>query len=382
MSKLLKFSVGTDISKDKFDACVSVIDDQQKVTIRASRTFKNNFKSFKDFLTWVNRHCKQDLPVYHVMEATGVYYEKLAIFLFNNQCLISVVLPGKSKYYLKSIGLKTKNDKIDAKGLSRMGAEQKLDQWEPFSKYAYSLRSLTRQNESLNNQKTVLINKLHSIENSGYSNNKIVVKQLKQFVKLIDKQLSEISKEIEATINKDIVIKEKVDRICKVKGLGLLTVATIIAETNGFVLFKNQRQLVSYSGYDTIENSSGKHTGKTKISKKGNAHIRRILHMPSFTVTKYEPHFKLLYERIYKRTKIKMKGYVAVQKKVLILIYTLWKNDSEYDPNYNKISGNDEPKFLFSLGFEKSEKKVALKKSKATQDKLPHKESPEVLFSH
>jgi len=103
--------------------------------------------------------------------------------------------------------------------------------------------------------------------------------------------------------------------------------------------------------------------------------------MPSFTVTKYEPHFKLLYERIYKRTKIKMKGYVAVQKKVLILIYTLWKNDLEYDPNYNKISGNDEPKLLFSLGFEKSEKKVALKKSKATLDKLPCKESPEVLFS-
>lgn len=87
-----------------------------------------------------------------------------------------------------------------------------IDQWEPFSKYAYSLRSLTRQNESLNKQKTILVNKLHSIENSGYSNNKVVVKQLKQFVKLIDKQLSEISKEIEATINKDIVIKEKVDR--------------------------------------------------------------------------------------------------------------------------------------------------------------------------
>lgn len=378
MNRLLKYSVGTDISKDKFDACISVIDDQQQVTIKASRTFENNSRGFEDFLAWVKRHCKQDLPIYYIMEATGIYYEKLAIFLYDNQCYISVVLPGKSKHYLKSIGLKTKNDKVDAKGLSRMCAEQKLDQWKPFSKYIYCLRSLTRQNESLNKEKTVLINRLHSIENSGYIN-KTVVKQLNQFIKLIDKQLSEIGKEIEETINKDIIVKEKVKRICKVKGLGILTVATIIAETNGFILFKNQRQLVSFAGYDVIESASGKHIGKTKISKKGNAHIRRILHMPTFTITKYEPRYKSLYDRVFDRTKIKMKGYVAVQRKILILIYTLWKNDSEYNPNYNKISGNDESKFFFSLGFEESVKKVP--DLTGTQDELPCNESPEVLFS-
>ena len=101
--------------------------------------------------------------------------------------------------------------------------------------------------------------------------------------------------------------------------------------------------------------------------------------MPTFTITKYEPRYKLLYERVFDRTKIKMKGYVAVQRKILILIYTLWKNDSEYNPNYNKISGNDESKFLFSLGFEESVKKVP--DLTGTQDELPCNESPEVLFS-
>ena len=380
MNKLLKFSVGTDISKDKFDACISAIDDIQQVTIKASRTFKNNPEGFEEFLTWVKRHYKQGLPISYIMEATGVYYEKLAIFLSNNKCYVSVVLPGKSKHYLKSIGLKTKNDKIDAKGLSRMGAEQRLDQWKPYSKSIYRLRSLTRQNESLNKQKSIYANQLHAIEHSGYVN-KTVVKQIKQFVNLIDKQLTEVAREIEKTINQDIDIRDKVKKICKVKGLGILTVATVIAETNGFILFKNQRQLVSYAGYDVIENTSGNHIGKTKISKKGNSHIRRILHMPAFSVVKYEPHYKGLYERVFDRTRIKMKGYVAVQKKLLVLIYTLWKKNEEYDPNYNKTSGNDEPKSLFSLGFEESVKKVALEKTKATQDELPCKESPEVLFS-
>lgn len=377
MSNLLRYSVGVDISKEKFDANISTINDQQKVKIKASRIFKNNLKGFEDFYVWVKKHIIKDIPTTYIMEATGVYYEKLAIFLCKKKCYVSVVLPGKSKHYLKSIGLKTKNDKIDAKGLSRMGAEQKMDQWQPFSKYIYNLRSLTRQNENLNKQKTIFKNQLHSIENSGYVNKK-VVKQLKQMIKLTDKQLIEVEGEIERTVNKDPVLKEKVERICKVKGLAVLTVATIIAETNGFILFKNQRQLVSYAGYDVIENSSGKHIGKTKISKKGNSHIRRSLHMPSFTVTKYEPHYKALYERVFERTKIKKKGYIAVQRKILILIYTLWKNDMEYDSNY-KTSGNDESKHLFSLGFKEAEKKVP--DNPGTQGELPYNESSEALFS-
>ncbi len=114
----------------------------------------------------------------------------------------------------------------------------------------------------------------------------------------------------------------------------------------------------------------------------GNSHIRRILHMPAFSVVKYEQHYKGLYERVFDKTKIKMKGYVAVQRKILILIFTLWRNDSEYNPNCNKSSGNDEPKLLFSLGFEKAAQKIVPEQcSRTTQDELPCNESPEVLFS-
>ncbi len=35
-----------------------------------------------------------------------------------------------------------------------------------------------------------------------------------------------------------------------------------------------------------------------------------------------------------KELKIKMKGYVAVQKKLLITIYTLWKNNEAFDKDY------------------------------------------------
>jgi len=93
--------------------------------------------------------------------------------------------------------------------------------------------------------------------------------------------------------------------------------------------------LVCYAGYDVIENQSGKRVGKTRISKKGNTHIRRIMHMASLNMVKYKvPVFLDLYERVFERTKIKMKAYVAIQRKLLCLFYTLWKNNTVYEANY------------------------------------------------
>ena len=124
-----------------------------------------------------------------------------------------------------------------------------------------------------------------------------------------------------------------------VKGLGVLTVLTTVAETNGFHDFCSSKQLISYSGYDIIENQSGKHIGKTRMSKKGNVHIRTNIYMASLSVIRHkiEP-FYGLYIRLLKRNGgIKKKAMVAVQRKLLVLIYTLWKKNEAFDLNYNMI---------------------------------------------
>jgi transposase len=123
--------------------------------------------------------------------------------------------------------------------------------------------------------------------------------------------------------------------MASIKGVGILTVAVLLAETNGFVLFENCRQLVSYAGYDVVENQSGKRSGKTKISKKGNSHIRRALFMPAFSVITYEiKPFSDLFNRTFENHKIKMKSYVAVQKKLLVIMYSLWKKEVSFTDNF------------------------------------------------
>ncbi|MFV0572975.1 MAG: transposase, partial [Xanthomarina gelatinilytica] len=61
----------------------------------------------------------------------------------------------------------------------------------------------------------------------------------------------------------DEEVARKVSGISKLKGLSIMTIAVLLAETNGFELFTNFRQLVSYSGYDVVEHQSGKHRGRT-----------------------------------------------------------------------------------------------------------------------
>lgn len=333
----LKYSVGLDISSKKIDASICVIDQDQSIKYKSSCSFSNTKTDFLKLSHWINKwSVDKSIPVVVCMEATGVYHENCAYYLSNNSFHLSIVLPNKAKKYLQSLGLKSKNDKIDAKGLARMGAEQKLSLWTRPADVYVKLRSLTRQYQSIQETITAEKNKLHAEELSAISS-KEVIKQIRSLIRFLENQKIKIEHAISSCIKSDKEIKFKIDNICQVRGLSILSVATVIAETNGFDLFYNYKQVVSYAGYDVVENQSGTHHGKTKISKKGNSRIRRILHMPSLTAIGSEgTNFKQLYLRVYEKTGIKMKGIVAVQKKLLLTIYYLWKKNVPYEKNILK----------------------------------------------
>jgi len=83
--------------------------------------------------------------------------------------------------------------------------------------------------------------------------------------------------ELEIFVAKDKTLQERIDNVCTAKGMGFISAVGIVAETDGFALFKSRNQLVSYAGYDVKEHESGTSVkGKPRISKKGNSNIRRI----------------------------------------------------------------------------------------------------------
>lgn len=335
---MLKYSVGIDVSMDDLYACFKVCREDFSSKVIASRTFKNTRSGIKDLIRWMESKRKnKDLPFQIGMEATGVYHELLAYTLDSKGYLLSVILPGKVKAYFRSLGIVSKNDSMDADGLASMMLERKWDSWNPPSKEIADLRDKYRFRDKLLCQLTEFKNMKHA-QSKRFESNKFIIKSLNSTIKSFEKQLESLEAEITRSLEEQSEFNDKVKKIVdSISGLGKLTVGNIAAELDGFALITSQSQLTSYAGYDIVENQSGRYKGKTKISKRGNRHIRRALYFPAITVVRFEGDiFEQLYSRVYNRTKIKMKGYVAVQRKLLCIIYTLWKNDAAFIKNYSQ----------------------------------------------
>jgi transposase len=384
MTEYLKYGVGIDMAMETFDVCLGLINREQQVHLKAHSSFANDAKGFAALLKWVKQHTSLAIPTVYLMEATGIYYEQLAWFLHKEDCHVSVVLPNKAKQYKKSLGLKSKTDRIDAGGLARMCCEQSHKPWQPVSNNLYLLRLLTRQIQSITEQLTSLSNQLHALQH-GMFRDKEIEKMFAGQVKLFQKNKATLQNRVEELVNGDVELKSRFEKILKIKGLGLQNLAVIVAETAGFTAFQSIAQLVSYAGYDVVEDQSGKRSGKTKISKQGNAHIRKCLHFPAFNVVRYAiAPFSGLFKRIYEKSKIKMKAYVAVQKKLLSIIYTLWKKEEAFTEQHSKTTSRDaeaapsfgsapqEPEKQKTAGSKQSQK-VTLTSARATQDKHPSK---------
>ncbi len=351
-TKVLKYSVGIDISKDELEICFKSLQKGQETKVKGTRKFPNTKKGFLQVNNWIGKRYKdKTIPLVVVVEATGVYHEKVSYYLHKSGYCVVIILPNQSNSYLKSLGIKSKTDSIDSKGLAQMGIERKLRIWTPPNAELMELRSLTRHKNNLQKTKTELKNRLHAQQNSEHPS-KMVVKQLKSQIRTMDNHLNSIDKSIKALLENQSLFNDKIKKISSsIKGIGVDTVVSIVAETNGFELFRSQGQLISYSGYDIVENQSGKRNGKTKISKKGNSHIRKSLYFPALNMVRYnvEP-FTSLYNRVFERTKIKMKGYVAVQRKLLCMVYTLWKKDQTFDP---EIFKEQQKSTLYEISIEK-----------------------------
>lgn len=334
--EIIRVAIGIDISSEKFDVCLSTMTKEGEVIVGVSAEFPNTMSGFRKLSKWVDKVNKEKkLPLIYLMEATGSYHEELAYYLHQRECQVIIVLPSKSKKYMQSLSIKSKTDKVDAKNLARFALERKHDLWQPPTETFRKLRDLTREREVHVKLRTEAKNRL-TAANVSYDKDKGTLKRIEKDIKHHDSQVKAIEAAIKELIDKDPDIGERVKNITTIKGVSLITAATVIAETNGFENFENYKQLTSYAGLDVVLNSSGKHEGKSRISKKGNSHIRSGLYMPAVAIITYNEKLGALYRRLVNKGKNGKVALMAVVRKTLILIYTLWMKNCPYDPNYGR----------------------------------------------
>ena len=175
------------------------------------------------------------------------------------------------------------------------------------------------------------------MHSTGRQANSTLITILSHSLQLLNKQIREIKTEMSVLLQGDQDVKKSMEIICTIPGVGELTAASVLAETNGFELIRNKKQLTSYAGLDVKEKQSGTSVrGKSKISKRGNRYLRRAMHMPALAAIRSDERFKAIFARLVSKHGIKMKAAVAVQRKLLEMIYILYKTNTCYDKDYLK----------------------------------------------
>ncbi len=332
--EIIKQVIGIDISMDSLGCRIGTIKTNQQTEISSYKEFKNISAGIRKLYKQAQTQKIMGVTQYFLMEATGVYYEELAYFLKSKGAHVIVVLPNKAKSFAKTLTIKSKTDPIDARMLTQLGLEKVLNEWEPPSELMKTLKQLTREHLSLKERKANAKNRIHA-KIHAFQPGKDTVRRLKQESRFYEKLIKEIEVSIRTLLKSDSEMWAKIINIQKVKGLGLMTIAKILAETDAFALIQNGKQLASYAGLDVIFNESGKHRGKTKISKKGNRHLRMSVYMPAVSAIRSNRTMKTYYNRILEKGKPKKVGIIAVARKLLLLVYFLWTNDTEYDPAFS-----------------------------------------------
>ena len=244
-----------------------------------------------------------------------------------------MLLPNKVKHFAKSLNLKTKTDSVDALLLSRLGLERKLKFWTIPSKIMREIKFLSREYREDKEKLVIIKNQLHAKEHA-HGCPASIIRRLKKQIAVLEAQLLETEAELRVTSMSDRSLNDKIAKISTIPGISFMTIISILAETNAFALVENAKQLVSYAGLDIQHNQSGTKEGKTRISKKGNSYIRNALYMPALCASRHNPDMKTFYSRLVERKPAKKIGITAVARKLLILTYILWKNDSEFEPQY------------------------------------------------
>lgn len=333
MAKRLKQSLGIDVSKLNLSLSLGSLDEKLVKEFESHPDISNDLKGYKVLLKWLKKSVDSSIDLLVVMEATGVYHQGIAHYLHGKGYAVSVMQSGRVKRYAQSLDQRSKTDALDSKMLSMLGLERTIRLWQPPSEELQELKGLSRERSSLLKDKNIETNRQGAISSSVYSNAK-ALKRHKSRLKLLECQIAIIEEEMQELVSKNEELERKIGFMMTIPGISFKSAATVVGETLGFESIVNAKQLASYSGYDIVLRESGNFKGKTRISKRGNSHIRAALHMPSMTCVRCNPTLKKFYNRLKPNKAKPLVALVAVQRKLLILMYTLWKNEEGYDAEF------------------------------------------------
>lgn len=258
-------------------------------------------------------------PGAHIIcEATGGYEKPVVRALHAAQAPVTIVEAGRVRHFAKAKGLRAKTDPIDAAVLSEYGRTFKPDATPAPTAQQSRLAALATRRLQLVDTRTAETNR------AAHYTEPVCVKQSRQLVKLLEKQIAACDAEIQGLIAADAGLKTKAERLDAIPGVGQITAATVLAELPelGNISDAAAAALVGVAPYNR---DSGNQSGVRAIAG-GRKTVRCALYMAALSAVHHDAILKAFYTRLRTAGKKPKVALVAAMRKLVILMNRLLKN--------------------------------------------------------
>jgi transposase len=317
--------LGIDIAKETFDACLTIEGKNRQAQ------FENNASGYKKLGHWVSKYTRE--KVHACLEATGQFGDGLAEDLYQAGHGVSVVNPARIKAYGSSKLRRNKTDKADAELIAQYCLREQPALWTPPPASFKDLQALVRRHEDLQATYQQEKNRLKS----GTSQ-PTVVADLKEHLAYLEEKLKLILKAIQEHIQAYPELKQRQDLLLSIPGIGKLTASKLLGEIRDVCAFEDARQLAAYAGVTPRNFISGTSIHKkARMSKMGNANLRKILYMPAISAKHHNPIIHAFCQKLLAAGLCPMQVVGAAMRKLLHLIFGILKSGKPFDPNFLEI---------------------------------------------
>jgi transposase len=314
---------GIDVSKDVLDAAVRW-DGERLETAR----FDNDAAGHAKLVRWLT---KRGRTARVVLEATGTYSLDVALALHRARGIeVMVANPRAVKQFAGALLQRSKTDLTAAAALREYAGRMPFVAWQPPPAEVLALRGIARRIAALVVERTRERNRLHAVQVTA-ERQAVVVNDIEVNIRHLERRIELLTADAVTLIRQHPELHRAFERLTSVPGIATHSAVQLLPELLVLPDDMTVRQWVAHAGLDPRACQSGTSVDKpARISKVGNAHIRRALFMPALVAVQHEPHVKAFFDRLVARGKKPIQAYVAVMRKLLHAIYGMFATQTTF----------------------------------------------------
>ena len=135
----------------------------------------------------------------------------------------------------------------------------------------------------------------------------------------------------------DEKMKRDTEILTSMKGIGDKTAFNFLIELGGDIkAFENDKKLIAAVGLDPTVHESGKYKGQSRISKRGNRHLRRVIWLMATKVIISNEVFRTYYFKRRKEGLIYKMAVLATAHKLIRVMFSMLVNQRHFEPERRK----------------------------------------------